>query len=209
MFPYFWRGSGELPQAYPSQHSLLSSIYSCIFMPFPPFRSLRPNNIMQSLSSFFSSDRVSLRTQAFAERFKYGVISSSLLSPAFATTPLVESHRRGLSTSLPGKLHSGHSRTPSAAESMVTDTLSLSIPPDPEAPIWPLTLSFTIVTAAFSAQFYFFAFLLLAGTLYYIHVHRVDIHSKPDVMTPVSHFLPHIVHRLAKKNSSLYWPCNT
>lgn len=142
---------------------------------------------MQFLGSFFSSHRVSLRTQAFAERFKYGVISASLLSPAFPATPMAESHRRGLSLSLPGKLSDGHSRTPSAAESTTTDTLSLSMPPEPETPVWPVTLSFTVAVAALSARFYFFALLLLAATLYYMHIHRVDIHAKPDVMTPVSH----------------------
>ncbi|KAF9224118.1 hypothetical protein BS17DRAFT_703917 [Gyrodon lividus] len=136
------------------------------------------------LSSLFSSDVISRRTHAFAERFKYGVISSSLLSPAFATTPIPHPHRQVLSPSLPGKLASNHSRTPSAAESTLTDNLSLSIPSEPESPFWPITLSFTIAVAALSVRFYFLAFLLLAGTLYYMYVHRLDIHSKLDVMTP-------------------------
>ncbi|KAH0836852.1 hypothetical protein J3R83DRAFT_8640 [Lanmaoa asiatica] len=148
---------------------------------------------MQSLGSLFSSDRMSLRTRAFAERFKYGVISSSLLSPAFATTPMVESHRRALSPSLPGKFSGSHSRMPSAAESTTTDNLSLSMPPEPETPVWPLTLSFTVAVAALSARFYFSALLLLAGTLYYIHAHRLDIHSKPDVMTPSFLALQHLI----------------
>lgn len=165
-------------------------------MPLPPFCLRCLHNVMnisQSLSSFYSSNRLSLRTQAFAERFKYGVISSSLLSPAFTSTPMAESHRRCLSPSLPGKLPKSHSRTPSAAESTMTDNLSFSMPPEPETPAWPLTLSFTIVVAALSARFYLFAFLLLAGTLYYMHVHRPDIHSKPDVMVPVSHLSLHVM----------------
>lgn len=141
---------------------------------------------MQSLSSLFSSDHMSRRTHAFAERFKYGVISSSLLSPAFATTPIPHPYRRSLSPSIPGKLASNHSRTPSAAESTLTDNVSLSIPTEPETPFWPITLSFTIAVAALSARFYFLTLLLLVGTLYYMHVHRLDIHSKPDVMIPVS-----------------------
>ena len=68
----------------------------------------------------------------------------------------------------------------------MTDTISLSMPPEPETPVWPLTLSFTVAVAALSARLYIFSLLLLAATLYYIRVHRVDIHSKPDVMTPVS-----------------------
>jgi hypothetical protein len=163
-----------------SIHSITERIYSYAL-------SFCPHNAMQSLSSFFVSHRMSIRTQAFAERFKYGVISSSLLSPAFAGTPMVESHGRGLSSSLPGKLSNSHSRTSSAAESTMTDNLSLSMPPEPETPVWPLTFSFTVVVATLSARFYLFSLLLLAATLYYIHIHRLDIHSKPDVMIPVSH----------------------
>ncbi|KAG6381808.1 hypothetical protein JVT61DRAFT_417 [Boletus reticuloceps] len=135
---------------------------------------------------------MSLRTQAFAERFKYGVISSSLLSPAFSTTPIAEPHRRTLSPSLPGKLFDSHSRTPSAAESMMTDNLSLSMPPEPETPLWPFTVSFTVAVVAFSARFYFCALLLLAAALYYMHVHRLDGHSKVDVMTPSLLALQHL-----------------
>lgn len=156
-------------------------------MSFSPLSLRCLHNVLQALSSLFPSDRMSLRTRAFAERFKYGVISSSLLSPALPATPMVESHRRGVSQSLPGRLSNGHSRTPSAAESTITDNLSLSMPPEPETPIWPLTLAFTVAIAALSARFYFFALLLLAATLYYMHLHRRDIQSKSDVMTPVSH----------------------
>ncbi|KAG9313235.1 hypothetical protein JVU11DRAFT_6697 [Chiua virens] len=145
-----------------------------------------------SISSLFSSDPASLRAKAFAERFKYGVISSSLLSPTFPATPM-ESHRRSLSPPLPGKLSVGHSRTASVAESTVTDTPSLSMPPEFETPLWPLTLSFTIAVVALSARFYFFAFLLAAATMYYIYIHRRDIHPKPDVMTPSLLALQHLI----------------
>lgn len=160
-----------------------------IFIPMSltPFGRPCYHNVMQSLSSFHHSSRTSQRIQAFAERFKYGVISSSLLSPAFSAAPMAESHRRGSSLTLPGNLFNTHSRTPSAAESTGTDNLSLSMPPEPETPLWPITLSFTVAIAALSARFYFFALLSLATTMYYMHVHRLDMHSKPDVMTPVSH----------------------
>lgn len=68
---------------------------------------------------------------------------------------------------------------------MTIDNLSLSMPPEPETPVLPITLSFTVAVAALGARFYSFALLLLAATLYYMHVHRPDIQSKPDVMTPV------------------------
>jgi len=141
--------------------------------------------MMQFVSSTFSSDRASKRTQAFAERFKYGVISSTLLSPAFPSTPVPHLHRRSFSPSIPGKL-GGHSRSTSLAESSIaTETLSLTIPAEPETPLWPATLSFSFSIAALSAGFYPLSFLSLAGTLYYMHVHRLDLQTKPDVMTPV------------------------
>ncbi|KIK93148.1 hypothetical protein PAXRUDRAFT_829253 [Paxillus rubicundulus Ve08.2h10] len=145
------------------------------------------------LSSLFSPDSMSRRTLAFAERFKYGVISSSLLSPPSTTPPIPHPHRRAFSPSFPGKLASNHSRNPSAAESTLTDNVSLSIPCEPEVPFWPITLSFTVVVAALSARFYFSAFLLLAGTLYYMHVHKLDIRSKLDVMTPSLQALQHLI----------------
>lgn len=143
-------------------------------------------DIMQFLSSLFTSGRVSKRTQAFAERFKYGIISSSLLSPGFASTPDPHQHRRSFSPTLPGKLASNHSRSTSVAESSATDQISLIIPTEPETHVWPLTLSITLAAAALSARFYALFVLLLISTLYYMHVHRWDIHSKPDIITPVS-----------------------
>lgn len=143
---------------------------------------------MQFLSSLFTSDRVSKRTQAFAERFKYAIISSPLLSPGFASSPVPHLHRRSVSPSFPGRLASNHSRSTSLTESSVTDQISLTIPTEPETHVWPLTLSITLAAAALGAQFYALSVLLLASTLYYMHVHRWDIHSKPDIITPVSFF---------------------
>ncbi|KAH7910063.1 hypothetical protein BJ138DRAFT_1173373 [Hygrophoropsis aurantiaca] len=137
----------------------------------------------------FASDRMAKRTLAFAERFKYGVISSTLLSPGFPSTPLPHPGRRSFSPSIPGKLASGHSRNTSVADSTVTDntlTLDLTIPPASESdtPVWPLTLSCTLAVAALSARFYFVCIMLVAGTIYYVYVHKIDIHTKPDLMTP-------------------------
>jgi len=141
---------------------------------------------MKFLSSLFTSDRVSKRTQAFAERFKYGVITSSLLSPGFATTPVPHPHRRSFSPHIPGRLASNHSRSTSGGESTATGQISLTIPAEPESHVWPVTLSITLAVAALSARFYALFVLLLVSTLYYMHVHRLDLHSKPDIITPVS-----------------------
>ncbi|KAG1772251.1 hypothetical protein EV702DRAFT_1246740 [Suillus placidus] len=48
---------------------------------------------MKFLSSLFTSERVSKRTQAFAEHFKYGVITSSPPPSGFATNPIPHPHR--------------------------------------------------------------------------------------------------------------------
>jgi len=156
---------------------------------------------MQFLGSLFTSDRVSKRTQAFAERFKYGIISSSLLSAGFSSTPAPPPHRRSFSPMIPGRLSSNHSRNTSVTEGSSTDQFSLTIPTEPETHVWPLTLSITLSVAALSAQFYALFVLLLLSTLYYMHVHRWDIHSKPDIITPVS-FSP---FRCQEMYLSLVW----
>lgn len=143
-------------------------------------------NVMKFVSSLFTYDRVSKRTQAFAERFKYGVISSSLLSPGFASTPVPHPHRRSFSPHIPGRLASNHSRSTSGADSIATSQISLTIPPESEPHVWPVTLSITLSVAALSARFYALFVLLLVSTLYYMHIHRSDLHSKPDIITPVS-----------------------
>ncbi|KAG1738996.1 hypothetical protein EDB19DRAFT_1712397 [Suillus lakei] len=149
--------------------------------------------VLQFLSSLFTSDRVSKRTQAFAERFKYGVITSSLLSPGFATTPVPHPHRRSFSPQIPGRLASNHSRSTSGAESTATDQISLTIPAEPELHVWPVTLSITLAVAALSARFYSLFVLLLVCTLYYMHVHRLDLHSKPDIITPSLEALQNLI----------------
>lgn len=144
-------------------------------------------DVLELATSALSSDRASKLVQAFAERFKYGVISSTLLSTASPSSPTQHNHRRSLSPPVPGKLTSNHSRTTSLADSTcttATDTLSLSIPAEHESPLWPFTLSFTVSIAALSARFYSLSLLLFSGTLYYMHIHRLDLQSRPDVMTP-------------------------
>ncbi|KAI6023328.1 hypothetical protein EDC04DRAFT_298314 [Pisolithus marmoratus] len=144
-------------------------------------------DVLELAKSALSSDRTSKRVQAFAERFKYGVISSTLLSVTFPSTPIQHVHRCSLSPQVPGKLTSNHSRTTSLADSActtTTDALSLSIPAEPEAPLWLFTLSFTVSIAALNARCYSLSLFLFSGTLYYMHNHRLDLQSKPDVMTP-------------------------
>ncbi|KAG1874458.1 hypothetical protein F4604DRAFT_1764858 [Suillus subluteus] len=193
--------SGEAPEQMPGSWPLFSMLqHSFTESPVVFKYSAQVEKIcfiifgaLQFLSSLFTSDRVSKRTQAFAERFKYGVITSSLLSPGFATTPVPHPHRRSFSPQIPGRLASNHSRSTSGAESTATGQISLTIPAEPEPHVWPVTLSITLAVAALSARFYTLFVLLLVSTLYYMHVHRLDLHSKPDIITPSLEALQNLI----------------
>ncbi|EIW75137.1 hypothetical protein CONPUDRAFT_140129 [Coniophora puteana RWD-64-598 SS2] len=144
---------------------------------------------VELVSSFFSPERSSKRAQAFAERFKYGVISSSLLvSSTFSSTPAPS--RRSFSPSFPGKLqHGTHSRNTSTADSTLADTspvdkFSTSVAAEADTPLWPVTSLASVAIAAFSAGFYAFAVMFICGTLYYVYAHKLDLHTRPDVVTP-------------------------
>lgn len=182
MFHYFWRASGMFDLC---SHNTVPELAYILLYPRSIHLSSLTCDVMKFLSSLFTSDRVSKRTRAFAERFKYGVITSSLLSPGFASTPVPHPHRRSFSPQIPGRLASNHSRSTSGADS-TTSQISLTIPTEPEPHVWPITLSITLSVAALSARFYALFVLLLISTLYYMHVHRSDLHSKPDIITPVS-----------------------
>ncbi|EGN96896.1 hypothetical protein SERLA73DRAFT_161860 [Serpula lacrymans var. lacrymans S7.3] len=144
---------------------------------------------LEMIGTLFSC-RVAKGTSQFAERFKYDVISSTLLSPSLSTSP--HPHRRSLSPSIPGKLGSSHSRNTSSTDSSMAfrlpdqelDQSSASLTADNETPLWPLTLTVTFAVAALSAKFYFLAILSLATTSYYVYVHNLDVVAKPDIMKP-------------------------
>ncbi|KAG2364679.1 hypothetical protein BDR07DRAFT_1401108 [Suillus spraguei] len=193
--------SGEVPEQMPGSWPLLSILQHSFTESPEVFKySAQVEKIcfvifgaLQFLSSLFTSDRVHKRTQAFAERFKYGVITSSLLSPGFASTPVPHTHRRSFSPQFPGRLSSNHSRNTSGAESIATGQISLTIPAEPEPPVWPITFSIILAVAALSARFYTLFVLLLVSALYYMHVHRLDLHSKPDIITPSLEALQNLI----------------
>ncbi|KAJ7777378.1 hypothetical protein B0H16DRAFT_955958 [Mycena metata] len=117
--------------------------------------------IVESLQSLFSSPPESSQ---FAERFKYDVISSSLLS---TTLPVPHSHRRSMSPSLPGKL-------------------KLDAPPDPphEAVDYGLLSVLFVIAAVFLAMgFYFFTVVSIGGATIYLYNHSDN--SKPDMVCTI------------------------
>lgn len=93
---------------------------------------------------------------AFAERFKYDVISSSLLSSAIAPTPTI---RRTFGTDLPGKLDDASDGSLSDGDKSPT----LTSPPLSEFQV-PAALV-AVAAIALAAEYYFVAiFLMLAAT---------------------------------------------
>ena len=118
----------------------------------------------------------------FVEKFKYNVISSSLLSPAL---PTPYPRRSSRSLSVPGKLHS-------RASSMDLDHGSPITPIPPSEPYYGIiSLSTASVVALFSVGYLLFAFLALIITLLLVYnfisttdSHRSDMSA---VRTITSH----------------------
>ncbi|KAJ7035522.1 hypothetical protein C8F04DRAFT_1097548 [Mycena alexandri] len=117
--------------------------------------------IVESLQSLFLSPQESSQ---FAERFKYDVISSSLLS---TTLPVPHSHRRSMSPSLPGKL-------------------KLDAPPNPPHEIVDyglLSVLFVIAAVFLAMGFYFFTVVSIGGATIYLYNHSDN--SKPDMVSTI------------------------
>ncbi|PFH50277.1 hypothetical protein AMATHDRAFT_61327 [Amanita thiersii Skay4041] len=142
----------------------------------------RPHMLIQFLEllqSIIALLRPSKSPNPFVERFKYDIISSSLLSSTLQTN----SHHRPLkSPSIPGKLF--HSRTPSMETNII-------VPPPPPVPVSPPEANYTTfsLAAAAIAVFYisgftFLAFLSLTAFLALLHsIFLINESSKLD-MTP-------------------------
>lgn len=123
----------------------------------------------------------------FAERFKYDVISSSLLSTSISSQ--ASATRRSFSPDLPGKLDS-NSTERSASPSEVNHLSDQQ--PDQTSPssdllgdyFWPFTLTSSAVVFL-SSGWYLFAMLLFASASYSWHCHKQN-NEKADALTTVS-----------------------
>lgn len=112
-------------------------------------------------------------SHTFAERFKYDVISSSLLSTSLAATP--NPARRTFSPDLPGRLRDSagyHSRTSSTSED--DDEVSRHHHKTVEEPtdIRGTIVVVSIAVVALAAGYEFLGLLLLAGALYFAKAAR-------------------------------------
>ncbi len=126
------------------------------------------HGILQAISSsLFSPSNFKRPTTSFAERFKYDVISSSLLSTSLTATP--HPSRRSFSPELPGLLDTGpHSRTSSTTaveESHPSPHGSPLSASDPGA-IPQAVAIVSIAVLALAIGYEFLAILLLAVALY-------------------------------------------
>lgn len=145
------------------------------------------SHVLQVLQTSLSSRKTVNQRRELAERFKYDVISSSLLTTSLAT-PLPHS-RRPASPDIPGRLRS-HSRNPSLAQSHPWHP-----PPKPQVTLpdmgfsneqtqhWALVFTCAASFAA-ALRFYLLSALLLAIASYpYVADHPP---AKSDSMLAVS-----------------------
>ncbi|THU94925.1 hypothetical protein K435DRAFT_724126 [Dendrothele bispora CBS 962.96] len=122
-------------------------------------------------------------SSAFVERFKYSVISSSLLSSSLA--PPHTHNLRAYSPQPPGKLPSSHSRDSSVDQSSQSDSHSLQPVHSlsSETPYYLFFLALSIVTVFFGAGHYFFSVTLFVASAFLLYIYNLDVSSKQD-MTP-------------------------
>ncbi|KAJ7156876.1 hypothetical protein C8R43DRAFT_997496 [Mycena crocata] len=120
----------------------------------------RPDVLVRMVEIFQSLFPGPTQSTPFAERFKYDVISSSLLESAL---PVPHSNRRSASPSLPGKL-------------------KLDAPPNPPHELvdyWLLSLILVIAAFFFATGYYPFTLAAMAWATIYLYNHSDN--SKPDM----------------------------
>ncbi|KAH9945737.1 hypothetical protein B0H21DRAFT_743784 [Amylocystis lapponica] len=132
-----------------------------------------PERVFSFLVRFLQSRPES----TFAERFKYDVISSSLLSASISAAP-PSATRRAFTPELPGKLDETGQQPESTDEPAVAEGHNSSVLEDFE---WPVTLA-SIAAAALSAEYYFVAIFLFGGATYTRHVSKTK-HERADAIS--------------------------
>ncbi|KAL6301724.1 hypothetical protein BKA93DRAFT_450288 [Sparassis latifolia] len=141
-------------------------------------------NTLQDIYSALYSSRSS-QEQTFAERFKYDVISSSLLSSSIAAPP--SATRRTFSPELPGRLQDTSDEDPSPTTAarldqwLPTRMANAHARPEFSEIQWPI-LILSLSVAALSAEYYFIAIFLFAWAAYAWQSKRSN-NQKADVIT--------------------------
>ncbi|KAF5338050.1 hypothetical protein D9758_014257 [Tetrapyrgos nigripes] len=140
-----------------------------------------PTALKPLLDAIFSMMSLHFKyPSAFVERFKYSVISSSLLSTSL-TAP--HTNWRGHSPHPPGKLPSDHSRQSSVDRSSESSfhaqqpVHSLSS----DTPYYLFFLALSIVTVFFGAGYYILSIALFAASAFLLYIYNQDFASKHDM----------------------------
>lgn len=127
----------------------------------------------QALLALISAMDLSSQPNLFVERFKYGVISSSLLAVSLPST-----HGRSPRPPLPGQL--SHSRTSSVEVQSHAPTLLPAITSDPSYLIPSLAFGFSVVF--FNAGYTFLALTSFGAT---VHILKTMNDTPKHDMSPV------------------------
>lgn len=158
----YFRNAGETSEAMPGvTPEFLTERQDPIISPDSKFGSLW--SAIDSIVHPYLPTNSSTSERSFAERFKYEIITSSLLSKVLAGTPNVS--RRSFTPDIPGRHEdSTHSRT--ASETDHYDRSNHQPQSSQwEALHWPLALV-AVAVVALSAEHYFIALALLAAAGY-------------------------------------------
>ncbi|KAF7309549.1 hypothetical protein MIND_00325800 [Mycena indigotica] len=154
----YLRAAGEPPELMPGSLPELTHDFDAEYCEFDEEEEWRPVMLVQfvtMLQALFPQPQESL---VFAERFKYDVISSSLLETSF---PTGNSRRRSGSPAPPGKL-------------------KLDNPPHPEPIDYSLmSLIFFFAAVFFATGTYLLAFLFIVGGTLHLYTHSDN--AKPDM----------------------------
>lgn len=147
----------------------------------------RASPFLQVAASFFEYRQSS--ENAFAERFKYDLISSSLLSSAIAPTPTI---RRTFGADLPGKLDDASDAGSSDGDKSQTLT-SPSPLSEFQVPV-PLV---AVAAVALAAEYYFVAIFLMLAATYSWHSSKASAEKATTTASvrPASSTFPWDAHR--------------
>jgi hypothetical protein len=144
------------------------------------------------LRSVFASAHVSSHASPFVERFKYNVISSSLLSSSLSAP-----HHGRQSPFIPGRLSPTHRSAESTdvpiAKHSASSAFSQAHPTSASHPEhdWVPTLAFGAFVAILTAGYYVLAIFWFAGAYYYYtYISHVDSQSKPSMLSVSMLFFP-------------------
>ncbi|TFK73742.1 hypothetical protein BDN72DRAFT_834350 [Pluteus cervinus] len=132
--------------------------------------------LMMALQSAIRAHRSSI-PRSFVERFKYDVISSSLLAPSLAAP---QSRRSSSTVDLPGKLKFEHHRTPSNDSRTPSPTSHV----DREARFWIPSLALLTIVSFIGSGQYIYAILSVCGSLALMHKLKLFDSAAGTDMTP-------------------------